>query len=264
MKKSIFGLFLILASLIEGCSCTSIPSGHKGILWTAMNGTSQTVYSEGLEIVATWNEMVLYNTMSVDLGVADIDTLTSNGLSVGVDLSVRFRPKVDELVALHTEVGPLYGDIILLPTIRSVVREVVGRYTPEQLYSTAREKCAKEIFDLIVKGVEGKHIIVETVLLRDVNLPPTVKASIEDKLAEEQRALKMKYTLDREVAEAEKLRIEASGVAAANKIVTDSITPVLLKWEGIKATKDLAASPNAKVIVIGSNGSDGLPLFFGM
>jgi regulator of protease activity HflC (stomatin/prohibitin superfamily) len=181
---------------------------------------------------------------------------------VGLELSIRFHPIKPELPVLHSTIGPAYYDKIVKPSLRSEARKVVGQYTPEEIYSSKRLEVADGVKDVMIQAIQGKHIVIETVLLRDVALPAKLKVAIEAKLEEEQAALKMKFVLDREGREAERKRIEAQGIADFQRIVAKGISPLLLQWKGIEATEKLAASPNAKVVVIGS-GDDGLPLILG-
>ena len=143
-----------------------------------------------------------------------------------------------------------------------MARSVVGRYTPEQLYSTKRDAIQNEIYEETQKVVENQHIQVNAVLVRDVSLPPAIKEGIERKLIQEQESLEYEFRLEKAKQEAEKQRIDAEGKARANRILGASITKMILKEKGIEATKALSTSPNAKVIVIGS-GEDGMPLILG-
>jgi regulator of protease activity HflC (stomatin/prohibitin superfamily) len=160
------------------------------------------------------------------------------------------------------EIGPRYFDVILAPVIRAEARKVGSRYTPEEIYSTQRETVEKEIFDAVQKALAGKHINLQAILVRNVALPDNIRRAISEKLEEEQKALKMEFTLNRERQEAERKRIEAQGIADFQKVVSTGISEQLLKWKGIEATEKLASSSNAKVVVIGS-GADGLPLILG-
>ena len=146
--------------------------------------------------------------------------------------------------------------------MRSATRSVVGRYTPEQIYSSKRDAIQEEIFDETKKIVDDQYIQVNDVLVRDVTLPPAIKDAIEKKLGQEQESLEYEFRLEKAKKEAEKQRIEAQGKADANRILSASLTDKILKDKGIEATLKLANSPNAKVIVVGS-GDDGLPLILG-
>jgi regulator of protease activity HflC (stomatin/prohibitin superfamily) len=167
-----------------------------------------------------------------------------------------------ELSLLHTTVGPNYFDVILAPVIRSEARKVGGRYTPEEIYSTKRDAVEAEIFAEVESALEGRHVELEAILVRNVELPATIRTAITEKLEEEQKALKMEFTLNRESKEADRKRIEAQGIADFQNIVSEKLSESLLRWKGIEATEKLAVSPNAKVVVIGS-GKDGLPIILG-
>jgi len=138
----------------------------------------------------------------------------------------------------------------------------VGRYTPEQIYSSKRDAIQKEIFDETKKILDRQYLQLNDILIRDVTLPPTIKGAIERKLKQEQEALEYEFRLAKAKQEAIRQRIDAEGKAKANIILSASLTDKILKEKGIEATKELANSPNAKVVVIGS-GKDGMPLILG-
>jgi regulator of protease activity HflC (stomatin/prohibitin superfamily) len=191
-----------------------------------------------------------------------MDVLSSNGLDIKLDASAWFQPKYEELGKLHKEKSEQYKERILLPAIRSAARSVVGRYTPEQLYSNKRDAIQVEIFEETKKIVDNQYIQLNSILIRDVTLPPTIKEAIERKLKQEQEALEYEFRLEKASKEAERQRIEAQGKADANKILSASLTDKILKDKGIEATLELAKSGNSKVVVVGS-GNDGLPLILG-
>jgi regulator of protease activity HflC (stomatin/prohibitin superfamily) len=138
---------------------------------------------------------------------------------------------------------------------------VIGKYLPEELYSSKRDSIQTEIFDLAASRIKEKYIELDAVLIRDVGLPDKLKQAIERKLEQEQVSLEYEFRLTRASKEAERQRIEAEGKAAANRILSQSLTDKVLKDKGIEATLRLSESANSKVIVVG--GSDGLPLILG-
>jgi regulator of protease activity HflC (stomatin/prohibitin superfamily) len=148
---------------------------------------------------------------------------------------------------------------VIGPVVRSEARKVFGRYQPEEIYSTRREEIERQIYDEVLKALKGKHVVVEAILVRDVLLPETIKTAIADKLAEEQRSQKMKFTLDKERQEATRKKVEADGIATYQSIVRQGLTAEYLQWKGIEATQAIALSPNTKVIIVGG-GKGGLPV----
>jgi regulator of protease activity HflC (stomatin/prohibitin superfamily) len=211
--------------------------------------------------VAPWNQVFVYEVRQQEV-FEKMNVLSSNGLDIKLDASAWFQPKYEELGKLHQEKGEDYVQRVLLPTIRSAARSVVGRYTPEQLYSSKRDAIQQEIFEETRKIVNDEYIQLNEILVRDVTLPPTIKDAIERKLKQEQESLEYEFRLITADKEAQKVRIEAQGKADANKILSASLNDQILRDKGIDATLKIAESPNAKVIVIGA-GDSGLPLILG-
>src|SRR3989442_3922092 len=161
----------------------------------------------------------------------------------------------------YRTVGSDYVGTIVEPQFRSAIREITSSYEAKALYSAERERIAGEIFSLFRRLAGERGIIVQQVLLRKIGLPPVVANAIQEKLRREQEAEQMKFVLQKEQQEAERKRIEAQGVADFQRIVAQGISPQLLEWKVIQATEKLAASPNAKIVIVG-NTKSGLPLVF--
>ncbi len=252
---------LILGGLAAGCMTTVIGSGEAGVKYSSLSGTQlDKTYMEGLHVHAPWEDIIVYDVRFQEK-LEEINALSSNGLSIGMDVSIRWRPEIEKLPLLHTTYGRDYYRKLVQPELRSAVRHVVGQFTPEELYSTRRGELQESILASVRKGVEGKYVVIDAVLIRDVRLPEQIQRAIENKLKEEQEAERYKYTLEKERLEAERKRIEAEGQAEYQKIITRSLSPEFLKFKGIEATRELANSPNTKVVVIG--GKDGLPVILG-
>ena len=252
---------LVFAAMLVPSCVRTVDSGRAAVLWKFFGGTQPEVYGEGVHLIAPWNRMTRYDVRTQDQKEV-LHVLTSNGLSVSLEASIRYRPVRAELSKLHAEIGPDYFDVIVAPVVRSEARKVGGRFSPEEIYASKREVVEREILEEVHKAVEGKHVELEAILIRDVDLPENIKRAISDKLEEEQKALKMEFTLNRERQEAERKRIEAQGIADFQRIVATGISPELLRWKGIEATEKIAQSTNSKVVLIGA-GKDGLPLILG-
>jgi len=250
---------LLTAPFLPGCRCPTVDSGHRGIVFKTLGGgTSQEVLGEGMHVIPIWNYVIAYDTRVHEMK-EQLVVLSSNGLSLKVDASVRFRPVVEELFLLQTKIGPDYDQKVVGPVIRSEARKVFGRYQPEEIYSTKREEIEKQIFDEVTKALQDKHVVVEAILVRDVELPEDIKVAIQDKLAEEQASQKMRFTLDKERQEAQRKQIEAEGILKYQNIVRQGLSNEYLQYKGIEATMELAKSQNAKIVIIG-NAKNGLPM----
>ena len=253
-----FGMLILAKSIV------TIGSGEAGVLYKIFDGgvvTDKPPMGEGFHLVFPWNKVFIYEVRQQEV-FEKMDVLSSNGLDIKLEASAWFQPKYDDLGKLHQEKSEAYKQRILLPAIRSAARSVVGRYTPEQLYSTKRDAIQEEIYVETRKIVDDQYIQLNEVLVRDVTLPPTIREAIERKLQQEQQSLEYEFRLVTAAKEAEKQRIEAKGKADANRILAASLTPNILRDKGIEATLQLAESTNAKVVVVGS-GKDGLPLILG-
>ena len=252
MKRTAHAAVLIAMVAMTGCA--TIAPGQVGVWWTASAGTRQTLFGEGLHPVATWNEMYIYDLRSRSRDEV-LSVIAVNGLTIRLDASVRYHLLRDEVVALHEEVGPKYYEKILEPVLRSEERRVFGQYTPEEIYSTKRDVIEREIRKGVISKIEGRHISLEAILIRDVELPPAIRTAIDQKLAAEQEVLKMKYVLQVSAATAEQKQIEAKAIADYNRIVAASLSPAILDFERIQQMTQLATSANSKTVLIGASSS---------
>jgi prohibitin 2 len=241
---------LALCALVVLPSCVTVGPGQAGVLWKAAGGTQPNTYSEGQYLLWIANHMNVYD-LRVMSNDETLNVIASNGLSISLAATVRYRIAPSEVVALQEEIGPDYYNVILEPLIRSDARRVVGSYLPEEIYSTKRDVIEREIREHLVSRVAGKHIIVEAVLIRNVELPPAIRQAIDQKLAAEQEVLKMDYVLKVTKAAADQRRAEAEGIADANHTISKSLSPAILEFQRILQLEKLAASGNAKTVVLG-------------
>ncbi len=250
----------ILFMLLTNTTFITIPPGHKGVKFKrfAQGIDKEKIYGQGFHIVMPWDNMIVYD-VRLNESFGNMDVLSKNGLSIAVELSYRYMPKQDKIGYLHDQIGKDYADRIIKPEIRSATREVIGKYLPEELYSTKREAIQDEINEMVSKAVDDKHIIIDAILIRSVKLPEKLKGAIEMKLEEEQQAFQYEFRLEKERREAERKIIEAQAKADANRILNASLSDKILRDKGIEATLELAKSPNTKIVIVGG-GKDGMPL----
>ncbi|PKK83499.1 MAG: hypothetical protein CVT49_08240 [candidate division Zixibacteria bacterium HGW-Zixibacteria-1] len=252
-------LILVFMTGIVGCG-TQIPSGHRGVFYYKFgDGTEMgKIYTEGFSWHLPWNNIFVYK---IQLGEQreDLHVLSSDGASIGLEMTIWFRPLVDKLDSLQLTVGPSYYDIAVAPALRGVSRSVVGKYKPEEIYSSKREVISSEILAEMQTLVSQKFITVENVIIRNVVLPDQITQAINAKLEADQEAQKMEFVLLKEQQEAQRKRIEAQGISDFQKIVSSGLTTPLLTWKGIEATQKLAESPNTKIVIIGKS-DNGLPI----
>lgn len=258
----IFGGILLLLLVAAGCMTKSIGAGEQGVKYSYFTGTDLDAnYGEGFHVFMPWEQIIDYD-VRVNNADEEIEVLASNGLTIGMDLSVRYRPEEGQLPELHTTYGQEYYERLVQPELRSVARQVVGQFTPEELYSTRRAELQEQIEQNMERAVESRYIEIEAVLIRDISLPEQIRRAIENKLEEQQRVEQARLSIARAEQEAERKRVEARGDADRAEIIAQSMTPSFLQFQGIQATRELAQSNNAKVVIIGG-GENGLPIILG-
>ena len=237
--------------------------GERAVVFRSISGQLErdNIVGTGLKVIAPWNKLFRYEVRE-QKSEETMDVLSKNGLSVNVDITVRFNPDYDKIGYLHETFGVNYVNRLVIPEVRSTVRRVTGRYTAEEIYSTKRNEVEGNIIDETAAILAENNIIMQALLIRSINLPPDIKGAIESKLKHEQEALAMTFINEKERLEADRKVIEANGIAKYNEILDSSLTTMILRQKGIDATLKLAESANAKVVVIGS-GKDGMPLILG-
>jgi regulator of protease activity HflC (stomatin/prohibitin superfamily) len=184
-----------------------------------------------------------------------ITVLSQDGLEVNIDLTILYKVIGTEAPKIVRTIGLDYEAKVIRPTTRTRIREVAVYYNATDLYSAKREEFENKIKAKIEKDFAERGLILEQMLIRKIDLPKSVKESIERKITAVQEAQRMEYVLQKEQQEAERKRVEARGVADAQKIINEGLSPKLLKFEEIKMQKEIANSPNSKIIIMGDGKS---------
>ena len=253
-------LFLLVLAVIAASSATScVRTGHVGVVSVFGRVTGRTL-SEGIHIVnpvATVTELSI-KTQEIKEKAA---VPSKEGLIMGLEASILYHLDPAQAALVYQQVGPTFAEVLLVPTFRSAIRAITAGNTAASLYSDGREGIANQILEDVRRQVAARGIIVENVLLRDLQLPESLKHAIEAKQQAQQEAQRMEFVLQREKQEAERKRVEAGGIKDFQDIVSQGISEKLLEWKGIEATMELVKSQNSKVIVVG-NAKNGLPLIY--
>ena len=241
-------------------SVTTISAGNVGVLSLFGRVTGEQLDS-GIHFV---NPLKKVNEMTVRTQSLkeSADVPSEEGLVMRLDTSLVFHLNPDKASKVYKDLGLNYIDAIVEPTLRSAIREATASHNANALYSSARQEVQSQIRAALRNDLGARGIEVEDVLLRDIQLPLSLRASIESKQQAEQESLAMNFKLQKEKQEAERKRIEAQGIRDFQTTVSQGISNQLLEWKGIEATETLAKSPNTKIVVIG-NSKNGLPLVLG-
>ncbi|HEV8079591.1 MAG TPA: prohibitin family protein [Chitinophagaceae bacterium] len=264
LGRLIGGLFVLLGIIIS--SVIQIDAGEVGIK-VLFGSVKNDVLHSGLHLVNP-----LYEIKKVDVktqnytmsGVHDegnqvgddaIRVLTSDGLEVTIDLTVLYRVGAADAPKLYQQTGLDFKDKIVRPITRTKIRDNAVYYQAIELFSTKRDEFQQRIFRSIDEDFKKRGLLLEQLLVRNITLPNSVKASIESKINAEQDAKKMEFVLLKEKQEAERKRVEAQGIADYQRIINTGLTDQQLQYEQIKAMKEIALSQNSKIVVMGKGNS---------
>jgi prohibitin 1 len=263
--NSAFRLFGIavaafVAAIALFASVARVDSGHVGVL-TLFGRVTGEVLPEGVHLVNPFkaNNELSIRTQEIKESAS---VPSAEGLVMNLDTSLIYHLNPEKAAEVYQKIGPNYMNVLVEPNLRAAIRESTASHSANALYTGEREAVAKQIYSQLADKLGERGILVESVLLRDIQLPATLKSSIESKQQAEQEALAMNFRLQKETQEAQRKRIEAAGIRDFQQIVAQGISPQLLEWKGIEATENLAKSNNSKVVVIG-NSKNGLPLILG-
>ena len=274
----------------------TVPSGRVGVLWKRFNGIDlyclcwvgrgtvlapSELREEGLHLIWPWDKLFLYD-LRLQSATQTYNAISKDGVSVTAQISVRYQLLHNPVAVLHKFIGPNYLTSVVGPEIGSQARQVISQYTAEEVYTSReaiqkqiRENAQKSLGDNLNKLVQPeameqpdpKHYddflqnaiqILDTLVL-SIELPPDIVAAINRQTEQYYMIQEYKFRVQREAEESKRKQIEADGIAAFQKTVSQGISPSYLRWRGIEATLELAKSPNSKIVVIGS-GKDGLPI----
>lgn len=252
---------VIIAAVLWPRVVVGIPSGHVGVRFHWLSGTERgRVFDEGVHLIFPWDSMAIYD-LRLQTEEREYNLLTRAGLPLTIRVAIRYRPDIRMLPQLHVTVGSDYVNKIVFPETEAVLRRHVGQYDPEEVYTSKRGFLETVLMSSLTQA-ESRFVIIDDVLVKSVDLPQTLREEVERKLVLQEQEKAYIHRLEIERKEAERKLIEAAGIAAYQTTLAKTLTADLLRWQGIQATRDLAASPNTKTVIVGA-GKDGLPLILG-
>ncbi len=254
--------FLVIALGLLTSMFKQIDAGKVGV--KSLYGNVQSdVLESGLHVVNPLLDITVFDiqtqnyTMSAIHGEGAqegddaIRVLSNDGLEVVIDLTVLYRIVPEDAPKILKGIGENYTDKIVRPVTRTRIRDNAVYYDAVALYSTKRNEFQQRIFKSIEDDFKKRGLVLEQLLIRNINLPASVKTTIESKINAEQDAQKMTFVLQKEKQEAERKRVEAQGIADYQRIISTGLTDKQLQYEQIKAQKEIATSNNTKIIFMG-------------
>ena len=292
-------VMMLTATVLYPYVVITVPSGQVGVLWKRFNGfdsycwcfvgrgtllNPRELRDEGLHIIWPWDKLYLYD-LRLHSTTQTYNAISKDGVSVVAQISIRFQLLHNSVGVLHKFIGPAYLESVVSPEIGSQAREVISQYTAQEVY-TSREAIQEKIRNNSQKSL-GAHLnsliqpeameipdpkhyndflqnsiqILDTLVL-SIELPPAIVGAINRQTEQFYQIQEYKFRVEREAQESKRKQIEANGIAAFQRTVSQGISDSYLRWRGIEATLALAQSANTKIVIIGS-GKDGLPIILG-
>ncbi len=258
--------FLVLLLGVSTSMFKQINAGKVGVQ-SLYGSVKPDILESGLHLINPLLDVTVFDiqtqnyTMSAVHGEGDLSgddairVLSNDGLEVVIDLTVLYRVLPQDAPKILKEIGENYSDKIVRPITRTRIRDNAVFYDAVALYSTKRKEFQLRIFESIKADFKARGLVLEDLLIRNINLPQSVKKTIESKINAEQDAQKMTFVLQKEKQEAERKRVEAQGIADYQRIIATGLSDKQLQYEQIKAQKELANSPNTKIIFMNGKGS---------
>ena len=256
--KAIAGLIALLAAFVAiSRIVVVIPAGSVGVE-DFQGKVSDRTLPAGVHVINPFVDVVQFSTRLRDVK-EEISATSKEGLALGIDISIQYRVDPAKAASIYQNIG-IEEREILVSRFRSISREIISGYPAEAVYATKREEISLKLADKLRSQLAPLGFIVDEALLRNVKVPETLQAAIQQRLKAEQENLQMKFVIEKETQEADRRRIEAKGRADAQKILADGLTPAVLQLRSIEASEKLSLSPNSKIVILGSGANTSLIL----
>lgn len=291
---------LLIGFIVYPYMLITVPAGEAGVLWKRFDGPGiycwcilpagtvldpNEIRHEGMHFIWPWDKLYIYD-LRLQSSTQKFNAISKDGVFVSAEITIRYQLNFDSAAVLHLFVGPQYLSTVLIPEIGSVTRNVLADYTAEEIYSTQRQKIQQLIAQRSAGAIEDRLTslfepsasiqdtpqnyadlmpqaikVVDTPVL-SIDLPAEIVTAINQKIQQFYKIAEYQFRAQREAEESKRKQIEANGIAAFQRTVSQGISDSYLRWQGIQATLALAQSPNTKIVVIGS-GKDGMPIILG-
>jgi len=243
---------IALATLVIALkSLVIIPAGHVGVVDSFGNISNNTL-KPGINFINPLSSVETFSTRTKEMK-QNLDSPSKEGLIMNLEVSVLYHVDPQKAQQLYQTVGGNYEEVLVIPLMRSIVRQVTASHDAQSLYTSQRQEISNQIHQQLTQQLSPRGIVIESTPLRKLDLPESLRQAVETKLKTEQESQAMKFTIEKERQEAERKRIAAQGDADAKKIISTSLDERTLRLRQIEASEKLAASPNAKVVIMGDS-----------
>ena len=252
MKAVILKLGLFTLVTLFFSNCVTVRQGTVGVKRT-IGKIDENVISPGARLYNPFATRIIVVPIRTENLEVDLDLPSKEGVNVQADISILYHVEQNKATEIIGKIGSEYEETVILPVFRAAAADITAKYMAKDMHTGNRFEIETEIKEQMMKILGDRGFIIEAVLMKSIQLPPGLYASIEEKLQAEQEAQRMEFVLQKERQEAERRTIEAEGIRDANRIISEGLTPQVLKYKAIEAYRELSKSPNAKVIIGGGD-----------
>jgi len=250
MKAFTIQISMLCAAVVLLSSCVTIRQGTVGVKRT-IGKIDENVVPPGARLYNPFATRIIVVPIRTENLEVSLDLPSKEGVNVLAEISILYHVEQLKATDVIGNIGMDYENVVILPVFRAAAADVSARYMAKDMHTGNRYEIEMEIKEQMMKILGDRGFAIEAVLMKSIQLPQGLYASIEDKLQAEQESQRMEFVLQKERQEAERRIIEAEGIRDANRLISEGLTPQIIKYKAIEAYRELSNSPNAKVIIGG-------------
>ncbi|MFT6998883.1 MAG: prohibitin 1 [Cryomorphaceae bacterium] len=252
MKAFTIQISMLCAAVVLLSSCVTIRQGTVGVKRT-IGKIDENIVPPGARLYNPFATRIIVVPVRTENLEVSLDLPSKEGVNVLAEISILYHVEQLKATDVIGNIGMDYENVVILPVFRAAAADVSARYMAKDMHTGNRYEIETEIKEQMMKILGDRGFAIEAVLMKSIQLPQGLYASIEDKLQAEQESQRMEFVLQKERQEAERRTIEAEGIRDANRLISEGLTPQIIKYKAIEAYRELSKSPNAKVIIGGGD-----------
>ncbi len=252
MKAFTIQISMLCAAVVLLSSCVTIRQGTVGVKRT-IGKIDENIVPPGARLYNPFATRIIVVPVRTENLEVSLDLPSKEGVNVLAEISILYHVEQFKATDVIGNIGMDYENVVILPVFRAAAADVSARYMAKDMHTGNRYEIETEIKEQMMKILGDRGFAIEAVLMKSIQLPQGLYASIEDKLQAEQESQRMEFVLQKERQEAERRTIEAEGIRDANRLISEGLTPQIIKYKAIEAYRELSKSPNAKVNIGGGD-----------